>query len=118
MFKKFFAVALLMALTLSACGSKPPTETAAPAPTETPPPVATEAPAEIPITGVTEVVETPTETPEVISTPSIPRPANEAGSKLPVSTWSGKPCMGGRWSAISPCPRLNSLPTSFQALLQ
>ena len=79
MFKKFFAVALLMALTLSACGSKPPTETAAPAPTETPPPVATEAPAEIPITGVTEVVETPTETPEVISTPSIPRPANEAG---------------------------------------
>ena len=78
MFKKLSLVTLLMALLLSACGSQTPIETAIPAPTETQPPPATDTPEEqIPITGPTEIVETPTETPEVTATP--PRPANEAG---------------------------------------
>jgi uncharacterized protein YkwD/predicted small lipoprotein YifL len=80
MFKKLFVVTLLTVLTLSACGSKAPAETAAPAPTEAQPATTTEVPAEqIPVTGATEVLETPTETPEVTSTPSIPRPTNEPG---------------------------------------
>jgi len=78
MFKKLSLVTLLMALLLSACGSQTPIEIVLPAPTETQPPAATNTPEEqIPITGSTEVVETPTETPEVTATP--PRPANEAG---------------------------------------
>jgi uncharacterized protein YkwD len=80
MFKKLFVVTLLTALTLSACGNQAPTEAAAPAPTETLPPAATVTPAEqIPVTGVTETLETPAETPSVPPTPSTPRPANEAG---------------------------------------
>ncbi len=78
MFKKLSIVTLLMALVLSACGSQTPAETAAPAPTETQPPPATNTPEEqIPITGPTENLEIPTETPAATATP--PRPANEAG---------------------------------------
>jgi uncharacterized protein YkwD len=81
MFKKLFVVSLLTALTLSACGNQTAAETITPAPIETLPPTATEASAEIPITGATEIQETPTdasaETP--VATPTPPRPANEAG---------------------------------------
>lgn len=80
MFKKLSIVTLLMALSLSACGRLAPAETIAPAPTGTQPAPATEAPADqIPVTGGTEVLETPTATPEATSTPSIPRPTNDPG---------------------------------------
>jgi uncharacterized protein YkwD len=70
-----------MALMLSACDGQAPTETAAPAPTETQITAATEMPTnEIPVTGETEeAIESPTTTPDVTSTPSIPRPENEPG---------------------------------------
>jgi len=78
MFKKLSAMALLMALILSACGKQAPAETATLAPTETQT-APTETPADqIPVTGVTEVSETPTVQPEATST-SLPRPDNEPG---------------------------------------
>lgn len=80
MIKKLFGVTLLLAMLLSACGGQAPAETAAPAPTETQPAPPTEAPADqTPVAGETEVLETPPGTPEPISTPTIPRPANEPG---------------------------------------
>jgi len=78
MFKKLSVMALLMALILSACGQQAPVETATLAPTETQI-AATETPADqIPVTGATDVLETPTALPEATST-SVPRPANEPG---------------------------------------
>jgi uncharacterized protein YkwD len=81
MFKKLFMIAVLMALTLSACGQQAPTETAEPAPTETQQAaVVTEAPTiETPVVDPTETQGSVTATPDVPPTPSIPRPDNEPG---------------------------------------
>jgi len=78
MFKKLLIGTLLMALILSACGGQAPTEPAAPTETQAPTEKQTSTD-EIPVTGPTEAIESPTVTPEVTATPSIPRPENEPG---------------------------------------
>jgi uncharacterized protein YkwD len=79
MIKKLSMFALLLALLLSACNGQAPAETDASAPNGEQPSAATDAPAEIPVTGVTEALETPADSAEVTSTPPPPRPTNEPG---------------------------------------
>lgn len=79
MIKKLSMFALSLALLLSACGGQAPAETDASVPTEEQPPAETEATAEIPVTGVTEALETPADSAEVTATPPPPRPTNEPG---------------------------------------
>jgi uncharacterized protein YkwD len=79
MIKKLSMLALSLALLLSACNGQAPAETEAPAPTVEQPPAVTEAPGEIPVTGVTESLETPADAAEITATPPPPRPTNEPG---------------------------------------
>lgn len=79
MIKKLSMFALSLALLLSACNGQAPAATEASAPTGEQPPAATEAPAEIPVTGVTEALETPADSAEITATPPPPRPTNEPG---------------------------------------
>lgn len=73
MIKKLSMIVLSLALLLSACNGQAPTET------EAPPPTLEQPTAEIPVTGVTEALETPAEEQDATATPPPPRPTNEPG---------------------------------------